>query len=113
MEWLFNNWYILLGFVAVGFMSGYYVSNFVKQPTETKVQNIKEWLKYAVMEAEKQLGSGTGQAKLRLVYSMALEKFGWLSLVSFEVFSAWVDTALIWLNGQLECNESIKKYVSE
>lgn len=31
-------------------------------------EKIVEWLVYAVTEAEKQLGNGTGQLKLRLCY---------------------------------------------
>lgn len=54
-----------------------------------------EWLKFAVAEAEKLLGSGTGQLKLRQVYDWFCEKFPVIAaILPFRVFSAWVDIAL-------------------
>ena len=87
---------------------------FVKLPLQTKIKNLKEWLKWAVVEAEKALGSGTGQLKLRMVYDMAVSKFSWLEkFITFEQFSKWVDDALVWMNEQLSKNESTKKYIEE
>lgn len=74
--------------------------------------NAKEWLKWAVTEAEKALGSGTGQLKLRMVYDMFVEQFTWVStFVSFDTFSEWVDEALVWLNKQLDENINVNKLV--
>lgn len=56
---------------------------------------IAEWLKWAVAEAEKMLGGGTGQLKLRLVYEWFVTQFPVISVVvPFKVFSSWVDIAL-------------------
>jgi hypothetical protein len=56
------------------------------------VKNAKEWLLFAVIEAEKQLGSDTGAIKLRVVYDQFLEKFPVLRMwVSFDLFSKMVD----------------------
>ncbi len=80
--------------------------------TGCQLAGFREWLKYAVSLAEKELGSGTGQLKLRLVYELFLSKFPWLGkLVSFEVFSSYVDEALVWLNTQLESNTAVAGYV--
>ncbi|MBQ1296210.1 MAG: hypothetical protein IIY21_19340 [Clostridiales bacterium] len=69
----------------------------------------KEWLKYAVCVAEEELGSGTGQLKLHMVYDMFVEKFPALaSVLPFNIFSKWVDLALEWMREQLEKNEMIK-----
>ncbi|MFR6482019.1 MAG: hypothetical protein ACLUPD_10785 [Anaerotignum faecicola] len=38
-------------------------------------EKVKEWLLLAVTEAEKELGSGTGQLKLRYVYDLFLRRF--------------------------------------
>lgn len=76
-------------------------------------KKIVEWLKYAVAEAEKLLGSGTGQLKLRKVYDWFCEKFPVVSAVlPFGVFSAWVDTALDVMNKWLETNGKIESYVT-
>lgn len=85
---------------------------FVKLPKEKKIANIKEWLKYAVVQAEKELGSGTGQLKLRMVYDMAVNKFPFLvKLIPFNIFSGWVDESLDWMRGQLAENKAAQNYV--
>lgn len=69
----------------------------------------KEWLKYAVCYAEQELGSGTGQLKLHMVYDMFVDKFPALaSVLPFTIFSKWVDLALEWMREQLDKNENIK-----
>lgn len=71
-----------------------------------------EWLKYAVTEAEKQLGSKTGQLKLRLCYDWFVEKFPIVAaFLPFRVFSAWVDTALDTFRKWIEDNKSVANYV--
>lgn len=87
---------------------------FIKLPNSKKVANLKEWLKLAVVETEKILGSGTGQLKLRYVYGLAIKQFPWIvSLVPFETFSLWVDEALDWMKQQLEQNEKIDNYINK
>nr|DAD62370.1 MAG TPA: holin [Caudoviricetes sp.] len=91
-----------------------FVGGFLKLSNEQKVQNIKEWLKLAVVEAEKALGAGTGQLKLRYVYDLAVKQFPFMvQFVPFEVFSTWVDEALQWMNKQLQGNEKIKEYTEK
>ena len=102
MEWLINNWYYIV-FVVVLAVIGVY---------GCAAGKAKEWLKWAVFVAEKELKSGTGQAKLRMVYDMFIEKFPALSSVlPFFIFSKWVDLALDWLRDQLGKNDNIKQIV--
>lgn len=90
------------------------ITAFAKLSRKKKVENIKEWLKLAVVEAEKTLGGGTGQLKLRYVYDQAVAQFPWIaSLVPFETFSAWVDEALEWMEKQLEQNQAITNYINK
>ena len=73
--------------------------------------NVKEWLKWAVAKAENELGSGTGELKLRRVYDWAVEKFPIIKYVlPFCIFSAWVDVALKTLKAQIESNEDIRRF---
>lgn len=111
MEWLVENWYLVLAGVVCCVGAIYGVRVFMNKPTSEQVANIKEWLRWAVMEAERELQGGTGQAKLRRVYDMAIAKFQWLSFISFDNFSVWVDDALVWMKEQLEVNPNIKAYV--
>lgn len=85
---------------------------FVKLPKDKKIANIKEWLKFAVVDAEKELGSGTGQLKLRMVYNMAVKQFPFIvQLIPFDTFSGWVDEALDWMKDQLAENKVTQSYV--
>lgn len=73
---------------------------------------IIEWLKWAVVEAEKLLGSGTGQLKLRQVYDWFCEKFPFIAaILPFQVFSAWVDVALETMKKWLEVGNPIGSYI--
>lgn len=112
IEFLENNWYILVAIVAVLVCVVELVIKFFKEPRSEQISNLKEWLKYAVTEAEKALGSGTGQLKLRYVYNLAINKFSFLKFISFEKFSNWVDEALEWLNAQLSQNQKIQDLVN-
>ena len=96
--------------IAIALVCG--VIWFVKLPKEKQIANIKEWLKYAVVQAEKELGSGTGQLKLRMVYDMAVNEFPFLvELVPFNIFSGWVDESLDWMRDQLAENKAAQNYV--
>lgn len=113
MEWLISNWYVIVGLLAVAFVCVFGCIEWVKLPSATQIENIKEWLKWAVTEAESALGSGTGQLKLRMVYDMATTKFPWLvKFVSFKTFSEWVDVALEWMKSQFENNPKITEYIN-
>ena len=73
-----------------------------------------EWLKYAVAEAERLLGDGTGQLKLRLVYDWFVQKFPAVAaVVPFKVFSAWTDVALSTMKHWLEVGNPIGDYIME
>ncbi len=102
---------VILGLIILAVLIGIMAYNFGKQDKETKIANIKQWLKLAVVEAEKALGSGTGQLKLRYVYDLAVKQFPWIvTLVTFEIFSGWVDEALDWMRDQLKQNSAIEGY---
>lgn len=88
------------------------VVRFFRQPTSEQAKKIKEWLLYAVIEAEKVFGSGTGKLKLRYVYDWFLTRFPWaVNLVSFELFCKWVDDALEQMRKLLEENESVAAFI--
>lgn len=73
---------------------------------------IKEWLLYAVTEAEKELGGGTGQLKLRQVYDLFVQRFPAVAaVISFDTFSGWVDEALEQMREMLAKNEQVAAYV--
>ena len=67
-----ENWYLVVALMAVAGMVGVFIGRFLKMPTSEQRERVKEWLLWAVTEAEKELGSGTGQLKLRQVYDLFL-----------------------------------------
>ena len=105
LEFLSQNWYVIL--VVLILLFGIYY-------TITNKQKVKMWLEWAVTSVEKELGTKTGQLKLRKVYDMFIERFPVFSkLVPFSTFSLWVDEALEFLRNQLANNEAIKAFVEQ
>ena len=72
------------------------------------LMGFKNWLVWAVAEAEAMLGSKTGQLKLRYVYDLAVVRFPIMSkLLPFGMFSKLVDAALDVMNDMITNNSSI------
>lgn len=75
-------------------------------------QKVKNWLVWAVSVAESELGSGTGQLKLRNVYNMFILRFPKLSMIiTFARFSELVDDALDIMKEMLK-NDKIANIIS-
>ena len=72
------------------------------------VEKVKNWLLWAVCEAEIALGSGTGKLKLATVYSLFIEQFPTFSkIMPYSLFSKLVDEALEIMRKWLESNKAI------
>jgi hypothetical protein len=81
---------------------------------EKQMQIIKEWLLLAVIRAEKELGGGTGQIKLRFVYDLFLDKFKVISyIISFDQFSKLVDESLDIMKTMISNNKNVENYISQ
>lgn len=78
MKYIVENWFVIVGLIAVLTAGGYAVYVFMKMPSDKQLNKVREWLLYAVTKAEKELGGGTGQIKLRYVYDMFVARFTWL-----------------------------------
>ena len=107
-----NYWPVLVAFVCGVVVCLLFAVKFSKEPAERKITMIKEWLLFAVIQAEKELGGGTGQVKLRYVWDMFIKTFPALApVVSFELFSKLVDEALEEMRHLLETNMDVFYYV--
>ncbi|AXF52449.1 MAG: holin of superfamily 6 [Caudoviricetes sp.] len=114
MEFLVNNWSVLVAVIAVIVAVASVIYNFSGQTSQEQIEKLKEWLLIAVTEAEKELGSGTGELKLRYVYNLFLTKFPYLAkIISFEQFKLYIDEALDKLKSLLDNNENIKSYIEK
>ena len=97
-----------LSFLGIGL---YY---FFKLEKSKQLEIVSEWLLLAVVQAEKELGTGTGQIKLRFVYDMFLSKFKFTSkFVTFNQFSLMVDIALAKMNDLLQSNSNLQNYINK
>lgn len=113
MNFITENWFVLVALAAVAGAGGYAVYTFVKMPSDKQLNTVREWLLYAVTKAEKELGGGTGQIKLRYVYDMFVARFTWLAkVISFEAFSMMVDEALDKMKEMLEKNKAVQELVT-
>lgn len=107
-----DNWATIVGLLIIVLGAVVVGSRFVNKDKEQKIEAIREWLKYGVTVTEKALGSGTGELKLRMLYSMLTSQFPYAAkLVSFEQFSKLVDEALVWMRHQLENNPNTRAVV--
>ena len=114
MNFLAENWYLLVVAVAVIAIAIYSVYMFIKLSHGEQISKVQEWLLWAVAEAEKALGGGTGQLKLRFVYDLFVSKFPVAAkFIPFALFSEMVDKALEKFNEMLSNNQKVRAYVNE
>lgn len=112
MEFIINNWSVMVGFMALGAALAIAFSWFVQLPSAIQLEKVQSWLLLAVSEAERELGGGTGQLKLRRVYDRFLSKFPWLAkVISFKRFEGMVKKALKEMAEMLAENQKAREYV--
>lgn len=99
-----NSTYIILAAIlaVILVVGGIYINGF------------KHWLVWGVSEAEKMLGSGTGQLKLQYVYDSAVIRFPKLAkVIPFKVFKKMVDGALDVMRTMIEQNKAIAVAITD
>ena len=112
MEFIIDNWFFIILIIAAVVIIAVAIKNFFNRPTEEQLAKVKEWLLWAVTQAERIFGGQTGQIKLRYVYDLFVTRFPAVSkLITFEMFSQLVDEALEKFRNLLESNVAIKEYV--
>lgn len=98
-----NTSYIVIAAVVAVFLVGLTIY----------LMGFKNWLVWAVSEAEKALGSGTGQLKLRYVYDSAVVRFPIVAkFIPFSMFSKMVDAALDVMNDMITNNATIAEAIT-
>lgn len=107
MKMLVENWYIAVALLVLGVLAIYAAYRFFMLPSKAQISKVKEWLLWAVTNAEKELGGGTGKLKLRQVYDLFVQRFPAIAMaVSFNTFSQWVDEALTEMRKMLLQNKA-------
>lgn len=111
---IMNHWALFIAGISGAMVIYFLISRFLTLPTAVQMKKVKEWLLYAVIQAEKELGGGTGELKLRRVYDMFIGKFPQIAVfISFEHFGKLVDDALDKMRKLLLENEQIKNEVTK
>ena len=114
LVFLGNYWYLIIAAIAIVAVVSIKLYKWFKKPNNEQMQKIQEWLLWAVAEAEKKLGSQTGQLKLRYVYDMFISKFPGVAIfIPFDTFKSMVDKALDELQEMIENNKKIQMLFSE
>lgn len=109
MEFLINNWFLIVAGIAVLVFLVWQGYKLYKKPSAEQIKQIKTWLLFAVMKAENVLGSKTGQLKLLYVYDLFVKQFPVVSkFIPFTVFSTFVEEALIEMKRLMNSNNEIK-----
>lgn len=112
MDFITEYWPIIVAGLAVLAVAGIFIYRYFNLPSSEQLAKVREWLLWAVTEAEKDLGGGTGKLKLRQVYDLFVVRFPWLAkMVPFEVFSVLVDDSLEEMREMLKNNPDVKNYV--
>lgn len=112
MDFIINYWYLIVAAIVAVVVGVIVVVKFFKTPSAERYAKVREWLLFAVIEAEKQFGGGTGQLKLRSVYDKFVGKFPVFSIViSYERFCKMVDEALDKMKELLQTNDAVAQYV--
>ena len=97
MQWLQDNYSLL---IVVAIVVVYLVL--------MGKSSLKNWLLYAVSEAESDLGEGTGKLKLVQVYTAFVSAYPIFSkILPFAAFSYMVDQVLVKMREMIENNDNI------
>ncbi len=108
IDFIQEYWFLIVAAVAVISVVSIKAYLWFKKPGNEQLEQVKQWLIYAVAKAEAELGSGTGQLKLRYVYDQFIKKFPAIAIfISFEDFSKMVDAALEELEKMIKENKEI------
>jgi len=105
-------WAVIIAFICVVLVLTITIREFFHLPSDAQMEKVREWLLYAVVQAEKELGSGTGKVKLRYVYDLFIDKFPTVAkAITFDMFSNLVDYAVIQMRDMLDKNVNLQMYV--
>ena len=94
-EFFYSNLDVLIVLVVGVISLTALLTGFLLLPATDRISKIKQWMKYAVMDAENDWHEGTGELKLGTVYAAFLLRFPIVAkLVPYSVFKILVDKAL-------------------
>lgn len=112
IDFLAQNWQIVIAVAALAAIVVISIISFLRLPSGAQKEKILAWLLWAVTEAERSLGSGTGELKLSMVYNWFKTTFKWIAVfLPYETFKKLVDEALVKMRDILSKNVAAASYV--
>lgn len=112
MKFLIENWSLLVILALMIVSAVIYVKKFVELPDEEQLIKVREFLLWAVTEAERIYGGKTGNLKKAYAYKLFCEYFpSFVAVVPFDIFEKMVDSALVQMRHLIETNVAIKNYI--
>lgn len=112
MQFIIDHWFMILAGIILIANAVFDVYKFYVMPREEQIEKLRGWLLQAVILAEAEFGSKTGQLKLSAVYAKFCKEMPWLAqLISFERFAELVDEALERMRNILSTNKCIAAVV--
>lgn len=110
LSFIATYWYLIVAAIAIISVISIKVYVFLKTPGKEQLNKIQEWLVWAVAQAEKELGSGTGQMKIKYVYDLFITKFPAVAIfVPYSTFSNMVEKALEEFKEMIASNQRISE----
>lgn len=112
MNFIVTYWEVIAALLSIAAVTIISVIKFFNKSNAEQLAKVKEWLLFAVTNAEKDFGGGTGKIKLRYVYDLFVTRFpSTAKIITFEEFSNLVDESLKEMNNLLSANNAIQNYV--
>lgn len=113
-EFFYSNLDVLIVLVVGVISLTILLTGFLLLPSTDRISKIKQWMKYAVMDAENDWHEGTGELKLGTVYAAFLLRFPIVAkLVPYSVFKILVDKALDQMVEIFDANPAIESAVKK
>lgn len=110
LSFIATYWYLIVAAIAIISVISIKVYIFLKTPGKDQLNKIQEWLVWAVAQAEKELGSGTGQMKIRYVYDLFITKFPAVAIfIKYDTFKEMVEKALDEFKDLIDNNRQISE----
>lgn len=108
MNYIINNWELIVTCIFVLILAGQKIVEFVSLPTDKKIAEVKARLLIWVTDAQNDLGTGTNQIKLSKVYDKFCTEFPYLKKwISLDKFDDYVKEALVKMKKILATKDTV------
>lgn len=113
LQFVIENGVLIIAAIAVIVVATVKITMFISRSRDEQIKRVKACLLNWVVYAEKELGGGTGEAKLSAVYGMFTTSFPVFKLMlPYSEFKKLVDESLAQMNKLLDEKSAYQAVVS-